>query len=199
MFDSGRRDAEATSAGIVLFTDPKTMWTVLASRGALAVLFGIVALLWPGITVLALALLFAAWVLLDGGSLLVGAIRQARARGDWRDWVPSLLAGLLGIAAAVITVLWPGITVIVLTILAGLLLIGIGVAEIALAVRLRKLIRGEVFLAFAGLAGIVAGVVLLLWPLPGALVLTIMLGAYAFVSGILLLATAWRLRRHAMA
>jgi uncharacterized membrane protein HdeD (DUF308 family) len=72
---------------------------------------------------------------------------------------------------------------------------GVGVAEIVLAVRLRKLIRGEVFMALAGLAGVIAGVLFLIWPLPGALVLTIMLGAYVLVSGVLLLAAAWRLRR----
>jgi uncharacterized membrane protein HdeD (DUF308 family) len=174
------------------------MWPVMAVRGALAILFGIAALTWPGITVLALALLFGAWALLDGVSLLANAFRQGRAHSDWRDWVPLLLAGLLGIAAAVITVLLPVITVVILTIVAAILLIGVGVAEIVLAVRLRKLIRGEVFMALAGLAGIIAGVLFFLWPLSGALVLTIILGAYALVSGVLLLVVAWRLRRLAL-
>ncbi len=94
-----------------------------------------------------------------------------------------------------VTVLWPGITIVVLTILAAVLLIAVGVAEIVLAVRLRKLIRGEIFMALAGLASVIAGILILLWPLPGALALTIALGAYALVSGILLLVVAWRLRR----
>ena len=188
----------APAAGIILIIDPTKMWPVMAVRGAFAILFGIAALTWPGITVLALALLFGAWALLDGVSLLANAFRQGRAHSDWRDWVPLLLAGLLGIAAAVITVLLPVITVVVLTIVAALLLIGVGVAEIVLAVRLRKLIRGEVFMALAGLAGVIAGVLFFLWPLSGALVLTIMLGAYALVSGVLLLVVAWRLRRLAL-
>jgi uncharacterized membrane protein HdeD (DUF308 family) len=188
----------APAAGIILIIDPKKMWPVMAVRGAFAILFGIAALTWPGITVLALALLFGAWALLDGVSLLANAFRQGRAHSDWRDWVPLLLAGLLGIAAAVITVLLPVITVVVLTIVAAILFIGVGVAEIVLAVRLRKLIRGEVFMALAGLAGIIAGVLFFLWPLSGALVLTIMLGAYALVSGVLLLVVAWRLRRVAL-
>jgi uncharacterized membrane protein HdeD (DUF308 family) len=183
-----------TASGVVLFLDPNKMWPVMALRGVLAILFGIVALLWPGITLLGLALLFGAWALLDGISMLGNAFRQGQANGEWRDWVPSLLAGLLGIAAAVVTVLVPVITVLVLTILAGVLLIGVGVAEIVIAVRLRRLIRGEVFLALAGLAGVIAGIVILIWPLSGALVLTLMLGAYALVSGILLLGVAWRLR-----
>jgi uncharacterized membrane protein HdeD (DUF308 family) len=139
--------------------------------------------------------LFGAWALLDGVSLLINAFRQGRAHADWRDWVPSLLGGLLGIAAAVITVLLPVVTVVVLTILAAILFIGVGVAEIVLAVRLRKVIRGEVFMALAGLAGVIAGVLFLIWPLSGALAITVLLGAYALVSGVLLLAAAWRLRR----
>ena len=184
----------ATATGIVLFLDPKKMWPLMALRGTLAILFGIVALLWPGITLIVLALLFGAWALLDGISLLAHAFRQGRGHAQWRDWVPSLLAGLLGIAAAVVTVLLPAITVLVLTIVAAILLFGVGLAEIMIAVRLRRHIRGEVFLAFAGLLGIIAGIMILIWPLSGALALTLMLGAYALVSGILLLAVAWRLR-----
>ena len=195
MSHSEGRVPGATAAGLTLIFDPKTMWPLMALRGVLAILFGIAALVWPGITVLALALLFAAWALLDGVFQLISAFQQGRAHASWRDWVPSLLAGLLGIAAAVVTVLWPGITILVLTIVAAVLLIALGVAEIVLAVRLRKLIRGEVFMALAGLAGVIAGILILLWPLSGALVITIVLGAYALVSGILLLAVAWRLRR----
>jgi uncharacterized membrane protein HdeD (DUF308 family) len=197
MSEHGGRIPAATTAGIILVIDSKKMWPVMALRGVLAILFGILALLWPGITVLALAMLFAAWALLDGVSLLINAFRQGRAHADWRDWVPSLFAGLLGIAAAVVTVLGPVITVVALTILAAILFIGVGATEIVLAVRLRKLIRGEAFMALAGLAGVIAGVLFLIWPLFAAVVLTIMLGAYALVSGILLLVLAWRLRRHA--
>lgn len=183
-----------TATGFVVYLDPKKMWPLTALRGTLAILFGIVALLWPGITLLALALLFGAWALLDGISLLANAFRQGRAHAHWYDWVPSLLAGLLGIAAAVVTVLMPAITVLVLTIVAGIFLIGVGVAEITIAVRLRRLIRGEVFLGLAGLVSIIAGIVILIWPLPGALALTFMLGIYALISGVLLLAVALRLR-----
>jgi len=184
-----------TASGTVRIIDPKTMWPVTALRGVLAILFGVAALVWPGITVVALALVFAAWVLLDGISLLISAFRQGRARADRRHWVVSLIAGLLGIAAGVLTVLMPIITVFALTLLAGVLFIIVGIAEIVFAVQLRKLIRGEVFMALAGLAAVVAGVLILIWPLFGALVIALMLGAYALVSGILLLIVAWRLRR----
>ncbi len=195
MFNRDGTTRGATATGFVVYLDPKKMWPLMALRGTLAILFGIVALLWPGITLLVLALLFGAWALLDGISLLVSAFRQGRAHAHWHDWVPSLLAGLLAIAAAVVTVLMPAITVLVLTIVAAILLIGVGVVEIMIAVRLRRLIRGEVFLALAGLFGIIAGIVILIWPLSGALALTFVLGVYALVSGVLLLAAALRLRR----
>lgn len=193
MFNRDGTTRGETATGFVVYLDPKKMWPLMALRGTLAILFGIVALLWPGITLLVLALLFGAWALLDGISLLVSAFRQGWAHAHWHDWVPSLLAGLLGIAVAVVTVLMPAITVLVLTIVAAILLIGVGVAEIMIAVRLRRLIRGEVFLALAGLFGIIAGIVILIWPLSGALALTFMLGVYALVSGVLLLAVALRL------
>jgi uncharacterized membrane protein HdeD (DUF308 family) len=84
-------------------------------------------------------------------------LRLGRTHANWWDWVSSLVAGLLGIAAAVVTVLWPGITILVLTILAAVLLIALGVIEIVFAVRLQKLIRGEMFMALAGLVGVIAG------------------------------------------
>ncbi|MBV8540069.1 MAG: DUF308 domain-containing protein [Pseudonocardiales bacterium] len=98
---------ERPRPGSLLIVSPTTIWPVMALRGVWAILCGILALVWPALTVLALALLFGAWALLDGVSLLVNAFRHGRAHADWRDWVPSLLAGLLGIAAAVVTVLSP--------------------------------------------------------------------------------------------
>lgn len=194
MYNADGTARGATATGLVAYLDPKKMWPIMALRGTLAVLFGIVALLWPGITLLGLALLFGVWALLDGISFLANALRQGRAHARWHDWIPSLLAGLLGIAAAVVTVLIPAITIVVLTIVAGILLIGVGIAEIMIAVRLRRLIRGELFLGLAGLVGIVAGIMILIWPLSGALALTFVLGVYALVSGVLLLGLALRLR-----
>ena len=194
MYNADGTARGATATGLVAYLDPKKMWPIMALRGMLAILFGIVALLWPGITLLGLALLFGAWALLDGISFLANAFRQGRTHARWHDWIPSLLAGLLGIAAAVVTVLIPAITIVVLTIVAAILLIGVGVAEITIAVRLRRLIRGEVFLGLAGLVGIIAGIMILIWPLSGALALTFVLGVYALVSGVLLLGLALRLR-----
>jgi uncharacterized membrane protein HdeD (DUF308 family) len=153
-----------------------------------------VALFWPAITVLALALLFAAWSLLDGISFLVTAAREGYAHAGWREWLPYLFAGLIGVAAAVATVLWPAITVLALAILTALFLIGVGVAEIVLAIRLRRVIHGEIFLILAGIVAVLAGLTILIWPAPAVLVLTWVLGTYAFVVGILLVVAALRIR-----
>lgn len=175
----------------IVITDPGKLWLPMAVRGVLSLGFGVVALLWPGITVLALALLFGAWALLDGVSFLVAA---GRARASWREWLPLLVAGVFGLAAAVVTVFWPVITVLALTILAAALLIGVGVVEIVFAVRLRKVIRGELFMIFAGVLSVLAGLAIAIWPEPGILALTVVLGAYAIVGGILLVVASIRLR-----
>jgi uncharacterized membrane protein HdeD (DUF308 family) len=176
---------------VIVITDPGKLWLPMAVRGVLSLGFGVVALLWPGITVLALALLFGAWALLDGVSFLVAA---GRARASWREWLPLLVAGVFGLAAAVVTVFWPVITVLALTILAAALLIGVGVVEIVFAVRLRKVIRGELFMIFAGVLSVLAGLAIAIWPEPGILALTVVLGAYAIVGGILLVVASIRLR-----
>jgi uncharacterized membrane protein HdeD (DUF308 family) len=179
---------------VVVITDPSKLWLPMAVRGVLSLGFGVVALLWPGITVLALALLFGAWALLDGVSFLVAAVRAGRARASWPEWLPLLVAGVFGLAAAVVTVFWPEITVLALAILAAALLIGVGVMEIVFAIRLRKAIRGELFMIFVGVLSVVAGLAIAIWPGRGILALTLMLGAYAVVGGILLVVASIRLR-----
>ena len=179
---------------IVVVSEPRKLWPALAVRGVLSLVFGILTLLWPHITVLALALLFGAWALLDGVSFLATAFRAGRAGANWRGWVPPLLGGLLGIAAAVVTVFWPAITVLALAVVVAVLLIGVGVVEIMLAARLRAVIRGEMVLAIAGLAAVLAGVAILVWPAPGIIALTMTLGAYAVVAGVLLIVAAFRVR-----
>jgi uncharacterized membrane protein HdeD (DUF308 family) len=164
----------------------------------MAIIFGLFALLWPGITVFALALLFGAYALIDGVGLLVGAFRHHRGQPvDQLHRLAHLVGGLLGIAAAALTILWPAITVLTLALLVGAWAVVTGIAEILAAIRLRKQIRGELLTAMAGITSVVAGALILWWPLSGALVLTVILGVYALVFGAVLLALALRLRRQA--
>jgi uncharacterized membrane protein HdeD (DUF308 family) len=171
-------------------------WWTLAIRGVLAVLFGLAALLLPGITLVALVLLFGAYALADGIIALIAGARGLRRHE--RSW-PLLLEGVLGIAAGVLTVVWPGITALVLVYLIAAWALLTGALEIATAIRLRKIITGEWLLVLSGVVSILLGVILVVAPGAGALGLVLWIGAYALVFGVLLLILAFRLRSWARA
>jgi uncharacterized membrane protein HdeD (DUF308 family) len=164
--------------------------TMLAVRAVLAVGFGLVALFWPQITVLALAIAFGLYALLEGVSSVVDAVRN-RTRTRW--WL-GLLGGLVSIAAGVVALIWPGITAIALAIVVGAWAVVTGIAEVAGAWRLRRAGGGAWLLALAGLLSVIAGIVILLRPGAGAIGLALVLGAFAVVYGVVLGALAVSLR-----
>jgi uncharacterized membrane protein HdeD (DUF308 family) len=166
-------------------------WWSLVIRGFLGIAVGILTFLWPGITLLALVFLFAGYALVDGVVSLTGAMHAVAAHDRWGAL---LLEGIFGIAAAIITVLWPGITALSLVILVAAWAIITGIAEIAAASRLRRLISGEWLLVLAGIASIIFGVLIVAVPLAGALVIALWFGAYAMVFGVLLVVLGFRLR-----
>ena len=165
-------------------------WWAIVLRGIAGILFGIITFLAPGISLAALVLLFGAYAFADGVLSIVSAVRR---RGADRWWL-LLLQGIVGIGAGVVTLLWPGITAIALLfVIAAWALVG-GALQVAVAIRLRKVITGEWLLALGGVLSIAFGVLLVLFPGPGALALVIWIGAYAFVVGILLLVLGVKLR-----
>lgn len=166
-------------------------WWAIALRGVFAVLFGISAFVWPGLTLAVLVLLFGTYALLDGIFTIAGAVVQARNRMTW--W-PSLLEGIAGIVLGVLTILWPGITGLVLLYFIAAWAIITGVLEIAAAFRLRKLIQGELFLGLSGLASIIFGLLMLFFPGAGALAVAWIIGTYALIFGVLLIILGFRLR-----
>lgn len=168
-------------------------WWMFALRGVIAVLFGVLAAAWPGLTLLWLVALFAAFALLGGGASLFGAFHNRRSDPQW--WL-ALLLGLVSIGAGVIAILQPALTALVLVLLMGANAIATGVLDIALAIRLRNEIRGLAALYLAGAVSILFGVLVFLFPGAGALALVWLISFYAILSGVLLLAAAWRLRRH---
>jgi uncharacterized membrane protein HdeD (DUF308 family) len=165
-------------------------WWVVLVRGLMGILFGIATFLAPGISLAALVIVFGAYAFADGVLAIISAVRR---RGADRWWL-LLLEGLVGIAAGVVTVLWPGITALALLYLIAAWALVTGALEIAASIRLRKAITGEWLLALSGVASIALGVVLALYPGPGALALVIWIGAYAFVFGALLIGLSFRLR-----
>jgi uncharacterized membrane protein HdeD (DUF308 family) len=168
-------------------------WWMFALRGLIAIVFGVLALAWPGITLIWLVALFAAFALIGGGVSVVGAVQNRKTDEQW--WL-ALLLGLVSLGAGVIAIIHPALTALVLVLLMGANAIATGVLDIALAIRLREAIRGEWVLVLAGLVSMVFGVLVFLFPGAGALALVWLIGVYAIASGILLLVAAWRLRRH---
>lgn len=165
-------------------------WWLLALRGFFAVLFGIVALVLPGATILALVLLFSAYMLVDGVVALYTAIRAM-----WRreSWGMPLLQGIASIAAAAVAFLWPGITVVAFVILVAAWSIVSGCLMMVGAYNVDRS-YGRGWLVFGGLLSVLFGFMLIFAPLIGAVVLTWWIGAYAFVLGITLVVLAFRLR-----
>ena len=166
-------------------------WSALAIRGVIAIAFGIIAFLLPGLTLGALILLFAAYAIVDGVSHVITGIRQRS--GDGPDGL-MILGGIVGIAVGVIAVILPGVTALFLLALIGAWAIVTGAAEIVAAYRLRKAISGEWLLALQGIISIAFGVYVWLFPGAGALAVVWLIAAFAIASGVILLMLAFRMR-----
>lgn len=166
-------------------------WWALVIRGVAAILFGILAFVWPGLTVLALVILFAAYAAIDGIFALVAAWRAVEGR---RQWWPLALEGVAGIGVAVLTVVWPDATAFALLFLIAAWALVTGVLEIVTAIRLRKVIEGEWLLALVGVASIVFAALIVIFPGAGAVGIVWAIGVYAVVFGILLISLGLRLR-----
>jgi len=129
-------------------------WWVLALRGAVALLFGVVALMLPGLTLLWLVALYAVYAVFGGAVSLVGAVKT---RNSDKGWWLMLLFGLVSIGAGVVAFLYPGLTALVLVLLMGANALITGVLDIAIAIRLRKFIQHEWLLMLAGVTSILFG------------------------------------------
>jgi uncharacterized membrane protein HdeD (DUF308 family) len=158
-------------------------WWLLTIRGVAGILFGILALVLPGITLFALVLLFGAYAFVDGLFALTAAIR----RRTYARWGALALEGLLGILVGIVTLVWPQITAVALLAVIAAWAIITGILEIAAAIRLRTEIQGEWLLALSGALSVVFGVILVMRPTAGALAVVTIIGIYAIVFGALML------------
>jgi uncharacterized membrane protein HdeD (DUF308 family) len=166
-------------------------WWALALRGVAAILFGLAAFFLPGITLAVLILLFGAYMLVDGIFAIIAAVRAEEH--DTRWWL-LLAEGVLGVLAGIVAFLWPGLTALALLYLVAAWAIITGVLEIVGAIRLRKEIEGEWALILGGILSVIFGVLLAVMPGVGILALIWLIGAYALVSGVLLIVLAFRVR-----
>jgi uncharacterized membrane protein HdeD (DUF308 family) len=167
-------------------------WWVLALRGVFAIIFGVLALIWPGLTLFVLIAMFGAYALVDG---IFAVIAGIASYGRNERWWAVLLEGVAGIILGLLTFFYPGITALVLVYFIAAWALLTGIFEIVAAIRLRKEIEGEWVLALSGIISIIFGVFLVVAPGAGALGLTWLIGAYAIGFGILLIVLAFRLRK----
>jgi uncharacterized membrane protein HdeD (DUF308 family) len=165
-------------------------WHLVVVRGVVAILFGVVAIAWPRITVLVLALLWGCYLLLDGiASIAMGSAGRGTDRGY------PIVLGVLGIGAGVVSFVWPQITVIVLLVLIAVWAIMAGAVQIAAAIRLRKVIRNEWFLAISGAVTLILGLLLIVQPAEGAIALLVAIATFAIAWGVVLVVLGLRLRQ----
>jgi uncharacterized membrane protein HdeD (DUF308 family) len=169
-------------------------WWVFLVRGLVAIAFGLVALMWPGATLVAFILFYGVFALIDGVFAVVAAIRGKSGAGA-RWWLATV--GVLGIVAGLVTFFWPGITALALLVVIGTWALVYGVFEIVGAIRLRKEIDNEWWLLIHGVLAVLFGIMVLVRPGAGALALVWLIASFALLSGVLLVAFAFRLKRHA--
>jgi uncharacterized membrane protein HdeD (DUF308 family) len=167
------------------------VWSALAIRGLVAILFGILALARPGRTLTGLVYLFAAYVIIDGIADLAASVNVAEMGGRWGAM---FLVGLTGILVGVVAFANPRITGLALISYIAVWAIVTGLLEIGAAIRLRKVVGGEWKLALAGALTIVFGIVIAAHPAAGLVSIVSVIGVYAILFGVLMLALALRLR-----
>ena len=163
-------------------------WWLIALRGVLGVIFGVIALVMPVATILALVLLFSAYMVVDGAIAIYAAIRAARKQEGWGFL---LFQGIASLAAAAIAFMWPGLTVVAFVLLIAAWSIVSGCLMLAAAMRTEQ---ARWWLVLGGAAALLYGILMIVAPLSGAVVLTWWLGAFALVFGAALIILSLELR-----
>ena len=166
-------------------------WWMLALRGLLAIVFGVIAFLQPDVTVVALVWLWGAYALTDGIFTVVASVKAAE---QGKSWGMLMFDGICGIAAGVIAFTWTGITAVTLFYLVAAWAVVSGIFEIAAAISLRKVIEGEWMLGLSGVLSILLGVVLMANPGAGLVATVWMIGGYAILFGIVTIALSFKLK-----
>lgn len=164
---------------------------LLLVRGIAALIFGLIALFFPGIALLALVYIFGIYALIDGIAAVVIAIQERRTA---MHWVALLLEGIAGIIIGILAIVLPGLTALALLFLIAAWSIITGVMEIAAAFILGLNVGREWLLALTGLLSIVFGIILFVHPGSGILAILWLLGIYAIIFGILLIIRAFQNR-----
>jgi uncharacterized membrane protein HdeD (DUF308 family) len=161
-------------------------WWAVLLRGIAAIVFGVLAFAWPGLTIALLVLIWGAYALIDGVFSLIAGIRA--------KYGTLIFLGILGIAAGLVTFLWPGVTAITLVWIIAFWAIFAGVMQIAAAIRLRKEVQGEWVMILSGICTVALGALLMLYPGAGAVSIAWLIASFAAAWGILLVIVALKLK-----
>jgi uncharacterized membrane protein HdeD (DUF308 family) len=166
-------------------------WWAIVLRGVFAVLFGLGAFLWPGITLVVLVALYGAYLFADGILAVAWALMGRRAGAfPWGVF----LAGLASIIAGVLTFLMPGLTALVLLYLIAAWAIVRGIFEIVAAFHLRRELTNEWLLALNGVLSVLFGILLIAAPGAGALTVLWIIGTFAIIVGVVMIMLGFRLK-----
>jgi len=168
-------------------------WWLLLLRGIVAIAFGVLAFVWPGLTLLTLTLMWGFYAIADGVLALWAAIAGKGGEIAPRWWLA--VVGIAGILAGLLTFVWPGMTALVLLMFIASWAIVIGVLQIWGAIQLRKQIEGEWWLALNGLLSVAFGVLVMAQPDAGALSVVWMIGWFAILAGCMYVGLAFRLKK----
>jgi uncharacterized membrane protein HdeD (DUF308 family) len=163
-------------------------WMALA-RGLVAILFGILAIVWPAISLVILVYLFGAYALVNGIIAVFSAFERHRTSSLW--WMV-LIEGLFGVAAGLVTFFWPAITAFVLFTLIAIWALALGLCEIIAAFASNASTGERWISALTGVLSILFGILLLARPVVGLLTVIWLIGFYAIMWGIMLLAFAFQ-------
>ncbi len=166
-------------------------WWSFALRGVLAILFGLAAIIWPGVTLGALVILFGAYALVDGIFAIIGAFMN----GSNGRWLPLVVVGLAGILVGLVTLVWPGLSALALIYLIAFWAIVIGILQIVGAIQMRQRITNEVWLILSGVLSVLIGLYFAVFPGDGAVALVLVVGFYAVIFGVMLILLGINLRR----
>lgn len=169
------------------------MSRLLGVAGVASIVFGVTVLLWPGISLLSLTLLFGAFAFVYG-TLAIGAGLYLLAHRS-TEWVPNVAGGVAGVIIGVITYLHPGITDLTLVYLVAAWAFVVGVFEIMAAIDMRGMLPGAMWLGLAGALSVVFGIVVAFRPGAGMLAILWLIGIYAILAGVTRLVAAYRIHQ----
>jgi len=166
---------------------PGQPWWSFLARGIIAVLFGLAALFWPGLTLLVLVYIFGAFALIEGIIAIYHAFQERSTQSNW--WM-LLLEGIAGVILGILVFIWPAITSLVLLYLIAAWAFITGIIELVAAFTTGM----GWLLALAGVLSILLGIVLFARPVAGVLALVWLIGIYAIIWGIILIIRAFQAR-----